>query len=335
MKLLYAIQGTGNGHVSRARDVVPALEQYGQVDVLISGTQSEVKLPFELKYRFKGASFIYNKKGGIDYFRSARLNLTPRLLGEIHSLPVSSYDLVINDFEPVSAWACRLKGVPCVAMGHQAAFLSERTPRPLQRDPLGEWILQHYAPAPHAVGFHFDRYDSFIYPPVIRADVRSQTPSDGGYYTVYLPAFNEQVLIGLLKQLPETQWQVFSRYAKSDFRDRNVWVRRVDAAAFTESLVHCTGILSGAGFETPAEALYLGKKIFTVPIRGQYEQYCNGESLRQLGVPVVRSLDQNPGLLRTWVETGKPVRVDYPDELHAAIQHAFRLAGKGAVREAV
>ena len=33
MKILFAIQGTGNGHLSRARDVYPELLKYGQVDV--------------------------------------------------------------------------------------------------------------------------------------------------------------------------------------------------------------------------------------------------------------------------------------------------------------
>lgn len=51
MKILYAIQGTGNGHISRAREIVPLLQQYGTVDLLISGTQADVKLVQEVKYQ--------------------------------------------------------------------------------------------------------------------------------------------------------------------------------------------------------------------------------------------------------------------------------------------
>ena len=39
MKILYAIQGTGNGHLSRARDIIPILQKKGDVDILVSGTQ--------------------------------------------------------------------------------------------------------------------------------------------------------------------------------------------------------------------------------------------------------------------------------------------------------
>jgi predicted glycosyltransferase len=41
MKVLYAIQGTGNGHLSRAEDIVPQLRKRCQVDILVSGTQSQ------------------------------------------------------------------------------------------------------------------------------------------------------------------------------------------------------------------------------------------------------------------------------------------------------
>ncbi|NDB36263.1 MAG: glycosyl transferase, partial [Flavobacteriia bacterium] len=41
MKILYAIQGTGNGHISRAIALVPEFQKLVEVDVLISGTQSQ------------------------------------------------------------------------------------------------------------------------------------------------------------------------------------------------------------------------------------------------------------------------------------------------------
>ncbi len=66
MKILYAIQGTGNGHISRARDIIPILARKGELDILISGTEADVELPFSVKYKFKGLSFVFGKKGGVD-----------------------------------------------------------------------------------------------------------------------------------------------------------------------------------------------------------------------------------------------------------------------------
>ena len=70
MKILYAIQGTGNGHISRARDIVPILQKKGDVDILISGIQADVSLPYPVKYTFKGLSFIFGKNGGIDLIKT-------------------------------------------------------------------------------------------------------------------------------------------------------------------------------------------------------------------------------------------------------------------------
>ena len=70
MKILLAIQATGNGHISRAQAIYPILQKYGEVDVLLSGTQSSVAQSFPVKYHLKGLSFIIGKKGGVDLVRS-------------------------------------------------------------------------------------------------------------------------------------------------------------------------------------------------------------------------------------------------------------------------
>jgi predicted glycosyltransferase len=53
MKILYAIQGTGNGHLSRARDIVPVLMKNHDVEILVSGSQSDVDFPYPVKYQLK------------------------------------------------------------------------------------------------------------------------------------------------------------------------------------------------------------------------------------------------------------------------------------------
>ena len=63
MKILFAIQGTGNGHLSRARDIYPELIKYGEVDVLISGIQADVDVPFPVKYKLYGMSFYIWQQG--------------------------------------------------------------------------------------------------------------------------------------------------------------------------------------------------------------------------------------------------------------------------------
>ena len=63
--MLYEVitQGTGNGHLARATEIVPMLNKLGDTDVLVSGIQGDIKLPFPVKYKLYGLSFIFGKRG--------------------------------------------------------------------------------------------------------------------------------------------------------------------------------------------------------------------------------------------------------------------------------
>ena len=51
MKVLYALQGTGNGHVARAREIVPILASRCDLDVLVAGTQSQIALEYPIRFK--------------------------------------------------------------------------------------------------------------------------------------------------------------------------------------------------------------------------------------------------------------------------------------------
>ncbi|UYZ63893.1 glycosyltransferase family protein [Hymenobacter weizhouensis] len=321
-KILYAIQGTGNGHLSRALDIVPLLQQRAeQVDVLVSGPPADIDLPFAVRHRCHGLGFIFGKKGGINFVKTFWQLNSAAFLRELRQLPVEEYDVVISDFEPVSAWACWRRHVPCVALSHQCAVLSPFAPAPDHADPVGRAVLRHYAPATHHYGFHFQAYEPHVHTPVIRRQVRELAPRNDGHYTVYLPAFDEQTLVSRLRYLSRAvRWEVFSKHSQRESEHGNVRVRPVSGAAFLDSLGRSAGVLCGAGFETPAEALYLGKKLLVVPMKQQYEQACNAAALADLGVPVVRNLkDKSLDTLDHWLHYGRSIPVHYPDDTAAVL----------------
>ncbi len=325
MRILYAIQGTGNGHVSRARDIIPYLLEKGQVDVLISGIQVDVDLPFEIKYKFKGLSFIFGKKGGIDLLDTYRKTNLKRLYQEVQSLPVEDYDIVISDFEPVSSWACKLKNKPCIGLSHQSAVINKKSPKPKKTDLVGKSVLHNYAPVDISYGFHFKQYDKQIFTPVIRSQIRLAVPIDGGHYTVYLPAYSDERIIKVLAQIPNVKWQVFSKHTSKDYKVRNVHIQPINNELFVQSMVTCRGMLCGAGFETPAEALFLRKKLMVIPMKGQYEQHCNAAALKEMGVPVIKSLKQKHiGSIEQWIRLEKKIIVDFPDVTEEVINKLIK-----------
>lgn len=323
-KILYAIQGTGNGHISRAREIVPLLQQYGELDILISGTQADVKLSQEVKYQLHGFSFIFGKKGGVDHLKTYKNMDLWRFKKDMKSLPLKDYNLIVNDFEPVTAWACRKQGIESVSLSHQAAFTSVKVPRPKVKD-WGKLILNKYAPTTHHIGFHFESYDDFIYTPVIRKEIRNLSPSNLGHYTVYLPAIDDRYLVKLLSQIPSVRWEVFSKHAAKAYNSGNVFVEPVNNEKFNKSMASCEGVFTGGGFEGPAEALFLGKKLLVAPMNFQYEQQCNAYALMQLGLPVIWKKDHNwLPILKNFVKSSQNHQFNFPDQTASIIDQVVK-----------
>ncbi|WP_206684078.1 glycosyltransferase family protein [Pontibacter beigongshangensis] len=325
LKILYAIQGTGNGHLTRALDIIPALQKLGEVDLLVSGCQVDLALPYPIRFRLRGVSFIFGKSGGVDLYRTFSQLNSRSFYKEVRQLPVSEYDLVISDFEPVSAWACTLAKKHCVGLSNQVAVLNPHVPKPQETDLVGKLILRNYAPTAAQYGFHFARFHHTIYTPIIRKQIRELAVSDQGHYTVYLPAHDDLKIVNRLSQLKQVEWQVFSKHNQQPFRLGNVWVRPVQQEAFLASMASATGVLCAAGFGTPSEVLFLKKKLLVVPMKNQFEQVCNAAVLQHMGVPTLKNIKKKhlPAMYE-WVSAGQPVAVDYPDETEALVQRIVR-----------
>jgi uncharacterized protein (TIGR00661 family) len=327
MKILYAIQGTGNGHLARAEDIIPILREYGDLDLFVSGAQADIKLSSPVKYKSKGLSFYFGSKGGVDFLKTFKHNSSKEVYQEIKKFPVEKFDLVINDFEPISAWACRKRGVPCVGLSHQSALLSPKVPRPRKIDPVGEWVLHNYAPVERYVSFHFEQYDKNIFTPVIRAAIRKGKTTRADHFTVYLPAYDDRKLVPMLATIIGIKWHIFSKHARRPYHMGKLSVFPVDKLEFASSMASARGILCGAGFETPAETLFLEKKLMVVPMKSQLEQHYNAASLKQLGVPVLKKMKKsNMDKVREWIESEARTHVDYQDTTAEAVDMAMKLA---------
>jgi len=302
-RIFYAVQATGNGHVSRAQQLYPYLQKFGEVDFFLSGNNANLDFNLPVKYRSKGCSLHYSKCGGLNYFDVVR-NIKPYMMyKDAKSLPLEKYDVIINDFDFVTSLACKLKKLPSVQLGHQASFQSDSTPRPDKKSVVGETILKHYAPATNHIGFHFQNYDSFILPPVIKEEFINATPTDLKHVTVYLPSFQEHCLLEVFNKLPHINFHWFLDTIKSIRIEKNITYYPINQSLFNKSLLSCHGLITGGGFETPSEALFLGKKLISIPIKNHYEQQCNAAAIKQMGVKVLQTIEDDfSDIIQKWFE---------------------------------
>ena len=123
---------------------------------------------------------------------------------------------------------------------------------------------------------------------------------------------------------------------KKRYRQGNCWIRPVSTVDFTASFINCEGIVCGAGFETPAEALQMGKKVLVIPMKHQYEQHCNAAGAQELGVPVIKSLKKKHSYkVENWLNEKNNLQINFPDETDKIIDLVLSYAPKKSINKPV
>jgi uncharacterized protein (TIGR00661 family) len=332
MRILYGVQGTGHGHISRAKVVIPLLREMAEVDVLISGYNFNLELDGRIAFKKRGISLSYDSKGAVDILETALALKPVRFIKDMQAIPVQEYDFVISDFEPVTAWAAQKSDVQCLGLSHQAAFLSEKTPRPSKRSKVAEGVIKHFAPCDIAIGTHYKRYDDFIEPPILRPLIKELNPKIEGHITVYLPAFDHETLVTLFNQIREVEWEIFSPTCDTAYVRNNVKVNPVGNETFLKSFESALGLLCSAGFEGPSEAMYLGKKLLVIPIKNQYEQICNAVALEEMGARAIYDIKPDfVDQLRDWIKNGKVVQLHEICDEQKLVQKIIEVGKKEAL----
>ncbi|MEE9372518.1 MAG: glycosyltransferase family protein [Saprospiraceae bacterium] len=326
MRVLYAVQATGNGHLSRAIEFYPIMSKYADVDVLLSGIQGDLKLNFPVKAKMHGAGFVFGKNGGIDYLRTAIKTKPFRFFYDVFKLDLRDYDLIVSDFEPISTWAAKWTNIARVGLSHQASFLSSKSPRPIKHNKFGEFLYRQFAPVDRYIGLHYKSFDKNIYTPVVRKAIRQLHLSEKDHVVVYLPAFSENVYKKYLKKIKSVSWKIFSKHAKKYSKEGNIEVFPIDNDNWMKYLSSAYGAIIGAGFASTSEMLYLKKRFLAIPMNDQYEQLCNAVALENMGVDIIREIDNTFQFkVQSWLERSKAISIDFPDQSEEIVKDALGL----------
>jgi uncharacterized protein (TIGR00661 family) len=216
VRILYGVQATGNGHITRARVLAPILRRAGaDVTYLFTGRPWDHLFDMEVFGDFEwrqGLTFCTHT-GHVEYVKTAFHNNLLRFAQDVRRLDLSPYDLVITDFEPVTAWAAKLRRVNTVGIGHQYAF---DFPIPRTGDDfLPRTVMKYFAPASIGLGLHWHHFGQPILPPII------ETPPEpervlGNKILVYLPFEDIRATVSLLQRFTAFQFYVYSSAPLAD-----------------------------------------------------------------------------------------------------------------------
>ncbi|UCH78825.1 MAG: hypothetical protein JSU81_02425 [Candidatus Coatesbacteria bacterium] len=329
MKILYGAQGTGNGHIMRTKAIVPLLREAGvEVELIVSGTTSEgfkAGVPELEPYRaFHGFSYIRHE-GRISIGKSLEI-FKPIELAEDFAEIRGEYDLVISDFEPLTAWWGLSHEVPVIGIAHNYAFQG-KAPRPLMIDPLIEVVFHYYAPADVPLGSHWQRTNETVIPPIIRNVILEAEPEEGDHVLIYLPSFSDETLDRTFghRDLASYRFVAYPRRSDREIEAANLTIKPFSREGFVEDLCTARAVITSAGFTLLSECLHLGKPLYVIPEAGQYEQKCNAEALKKWNLGAVAH-EVVPGEVAAWLEARRMVRKRWPDV--AAAFAAWVAAGR-------
>jgi uncharacterized protein (TIGR00661 family) len=310
MRILYGVQGTGNGHISRARVMEKALKKAGvEVDFLFSGRASNQYFDmgcFSSFSAFEGLTLV-SELGKVNVLETLKQNLSSPILKHISELDLSGYDLVLNDFEPISAWAAKRQKIPSIGISHQAALLHGVPKQGVSW--FDEVLLNHFAPVDIALGCHWHHFGFPILPPFV--EVQSCERECSHQILVYLPFEDADTVADFFAPFSDYEFFIYHRAKPIKPLPEHLHWFGFSHDGFKAHMAQCGGVIGNAGFELASEALTLGKKLLVKPLKGQFEQAANVAALELLAA--ARSMEAlNSDVLRRWLKAAPPKAIAYP-----------------------
>lgn len=299
MRILYGAFAQGHGHFSKAAVLVPLLEARGcEVFVISSGWERPPQGYAFVRHRhFPGLSYavVNGRPDASGTFRKW-LRDAPRMVRHLWRLRriVREYqpELIVSDFEPLTA--SPLLQPPCevVALSRQVALFDRQVPLPETKSfdhrLTRSTIRLFTAGADRLLGYHYEPASFRCVPPIIRPELRRQQPCRGDHLFVYNhydtsgSGSPERLVDWARRRNVPVRAYGFAGVPRG--RQGGVDFRPASRDAMLDDLRTARAALTSAGLTTPLEAFLLRKPVVAVPLPNQWEQAVNAFHLDRAGL---------------------------------------------------
>lgn len=300
-RILYAVQGDGLGHATRAHSVGSGLLDRGHEVHFISSLKGSLYL----REHFPDAvTDIFGFKLAYDQGRIQRLKtFTDIARGVIrHVRPTVRQlrrlfrerqpDLLITDGEWFAPAVAKLLCVPFVSLDNQHVLTHCRIERPpgSARDFLDAYAvvrLYHTGARRYFVSSFFDvpirHHPTTLVPPILREKVYAHEATRGDYLLVYLGGSGaHDEMREVIESYTDMPIRAYGFGATG--RTGRVTYKPMSADGFLTDLAGCAGVVASAGHTLIGESLYFDKPMLLVPFGRQFEQRINAHYVKRIGV---------------------------------------------------
>ena len=314
MKFLFIVQGEGRGHMTQAISLSQKLADWGHtlVAVCIGKSERREVPPFVHQkitapiYLFESPNFVTDRgQKSILLGKTISRNLAhlPKFRKSLALLDeqVKKYqpDVILNFYDMLAGFYNLLYRPQCRfwVIGHQYLIRHPEFPFAIG-DPLGKFLFRLNTAitafgADKTISLSFRKYaplskqDFHVVPPLLRRELEGLQSTHGDFFLAYMvnPGYGEEI-ISFAQKNPKVRIEAFwdNRSQPDGYSPSpNLVFHQVSDSLFLEKMAQCRGLVTTAGFESICEAMYLGKPVMMIPVKGQYEQACNALDAENCG----------------------------------------------------
>jgi uncharacterized protein (TIGR00661 family) len=312
MRILYGVTGEGMGHATRSKVTCEHLVATGhEVKIVVSGrAHAFLSKTFSDVVEIKGLTIKY-----VDNRMDRDGTLTRNVLAAPGMLiaNVNAYfdkvapftpDAVITDFDSFAYLFAKRHGLPILSIDNQQIIsrckLGKFAKQGIKVDyQMTKAFVRAKLPAcdQYVITTFFyppirPKYedDTTLVPPILRKailDARkkaahaSHAAGGGEHVLVYQTSTSDSKLIEELNRVRGAKFVVYG--LRRNAKHGNCTLKEFSEEGFVDDLANARAVVANGGLSLIGEAVYLGKPIFSVPVRNQYEQVMNARYLEELG----------------------------------------------------
>jgi uncharacterized protein (TIGR00661 family) len=176
-----------------------------------------------------------------------------------------------------------------------------------------------YTPIKNVIASHFFHFNQHILPPFLSKTITDHKlkANSKDNVLVYLAWEELEKMIALLHKIDKKHF-IYYCDIQNEKRIKNVTLKPFSENGFKNDLIESKHLITNAGFQLPAEALFIGKKILCKPLDGQPEQEHNAKILNDLGYATIsKTIDINS--INNWLHSSKKIKIDFPNPLELIV----------------
>jgi uncharacterized protein (TIGR00661 family) len=305
MRILYGVTGEGMGHATRSKVTCEHLVASGhEVKIVVSGrAHAFLAKSFPDVVEIKGLTIKYvDNRMDRDGTLAHNVLAAPGLVAanvNTYFEKVASFapDAVITDFDSFAYLFAKRHGLPVLSIDNQQI---------ISRCKLGKFAKQgakvdyqmtkafvraklpacdHYVITTFFYPPMRPKYEkeTTLVPPILRRSIidAKKKAHAGDHVLVYQTSASDTKLVEELNRVKSAKFVVYG--LRKNARHGNCTLKEFSEDGFVDDLASARAVLQNGGLSLMGEAVYLGKPVFSVPVRNQYEQVLNSRYLEELG----------------------------------------------------